>query len=147
MKKCVALLVVLALATMSSVLWLTASYRYAVGSEIVTTDFARGYVLAMNFVGDLNGYGRTNFANLSYFFIEDDDISIAAVRSSDGRIVGRMLYSPTADALRQVEEDEGSETAFAVAEAKLGDRLIHPLRFITFDEIEPVIIELKLDAW
>jgi hypothetical protein len=126
-----------------SVYSLTSNHTVSIGGREAITDFSRAYVLTNNFIGDLLGYGREDFIGLSFYFIDTDDIELIAVESNDGRMVGHMVSKHTRDILEELVVVEENSVC-SIAKDRIGSRVICPLIFITWNEIEPLEFYFEL---
>ncbi len=114
----------------------TSKYQVHIGSNVVVTNHSKGEVLVKNLVGSIRGFGRDNLSGLSFYII-GDDFEMVAVKSDDGRMIGHMVSKYTAIALKKIIADGYKDMAYNIAKSDVGERIIYPLRFISFNEIEP----------
>ena len=124
----------------------TSKYQIHVGPNIVATNYSRSEVLVKNFVGSVKGLAKDNLSGLSFYIIEHD-YEMIAVKSDDGRIIGHMVSRYTAIALKKLVADGYKDMAYNIAKSDIGERTIYPLRFISFNEIEPKRYYIELPVY
>ena len=114
----------------------TSKYQVRIEPNVVVTNHSRLEVLVKNFIGSVRGFGKDNLSGLSFYIIVDD-YEMIAVKSDDGRMVGHMVSKYTAIALKKLVADGYKDMAYNIAKSDIGERIIYPMRFISFNEIEP----------
>lgn len=124
----------------------TSAYSVHIGQNILVTNHTKAEVLVKNFVGNIRGFAKDNLSGLSFYII-GDDYEMVAVRSADGRMVGHMVSKYTAVVLKKLMANDQRDLAYDITKGDIGNETIYPLRFISWDEIEPKdlgVIELPV---